>query len=165
MDFWLGLLQLIGVHTILGLSAYIVLQTGQGSMAQAGFFSIGAYLAAMLTALADWHLLPALLVGALTAGIVAGLVGFPALRVKGLMLVVATVAFGEFIRLFWFNFDYQISKGGILIGPEGGLSTTERDNAIAAGFTAASLGPRILRTETAAIAALSVLQALAGDLA
>ena len=54
------------------------------------------------------------------AGIVAGLVGFPALRVKGLMLVVATVAFGEFIRLFWFNFDYQIAKGGILIGPEGG---------------------------------------------
>ena len=120
MDFWLGLLQLIGVHTILGLSAYVVLQTGQVTMAQAGFFSIGAYLAGMLTTLAGWHILPALLVSAAVAGIVAGLVGFPALRVKGLMLVVATVAFGEFIRLFWFNFDYQIAKGGILIGPEGG---------------------------------------------
>ena len=120
MDFLLGLLQLIGVHTILGLSAYVVLQTGQVTMAQAGFFSIGAYIAAMLTALAGWHILPALLVGAMAAGIVAGLVGFPALRVKGLMLVVATVAFGEFIRLFWFNFDYQIAKGDILIGPEGG---------------------------------------------
>ena len=120
MDFLLGLLQLIGVHTILGLSAYVVLQTGQVTMAQAGFFSIGAYIAAMLTALAGWHILPALLVGAMAAGIVAGLVGFPALRVKGLMLVVATVAFGEFIRLFGFNFDYQIAKGDILIGPEGG---------------------------------------------
>ena len=120
MDFLLGLLQLIGVHTILGLSAYVVLQTGQVTMAQAGFFSIGAYIAAMLTALAGWHILPALLVGSMAAGIVAGLVGFPALRVKGLMLVVATVAFGEFIRLFWFNFDYQIAKGDILIGPEGG---------------------------------------------
>ena len=41
MDFILGLTQIIGVHTILGLSAYVVLQTGQVSMAQAGFFSIG----------------------------------------------------------------------------------------------------------------------------
>lgn len=120
MDFFLGLAQLIGVHTILGLSAYVVLQTGQVTMSQAGFFSIGAYLAAMLTALAGWHILPALFVGAIVAAMVAAMVGFPALRVKGLMLVVATVAFGEFIRLFWFNFDYQISKGGILIGPEGG---------------------------------------------
>ena len=120
MDFFLGLAQLIGVHTILGLSAYVVLQTGQVTMSQAGFFSIGAYLAAMLTTLAGWHIVPALFVGAIVAGLVAGLVGFPALRVKGLMLVVATVAFGEFIRLFWFNFDYQIAKGGILIGPEGG---------------------------------------------
>ena len=56
MDFLLGLLQLIGVHTILGLSAYVVLQTGQVTMAQAGFFSIGAYIAAMLTALAGWHI-------------------------------------------------------------------------------------------------------------
>ena len=53
----------------------------------------------------------------------------------------------------------------LLIGPEGGLSATERDNAGTAGFAAASLGPRILRTETAAVAALSVLQALAGDFA
>ena len=36
------------------------------------------------------------------------------------MLVVATIAFGEFIRLFWFNFDYQIAKEGIAVGPQGG---------------------------------------------
>ena len=120
MDFWLGLLQLIGVHTILGLSAYIVLLTGQVTMAQAGFFAIGAYVAGMLTVLAGWHLVPAMLIGGVIAGVVAGLVGFPALRVKGLMLVVATIAFGEFIRLFWFNFDYQIAKGEVQVGPLGG---------------------------------------------
>lgn len=120
MDFLLGLVQLIGVHTILGLSAYIVLLTGQVSMAQAGFFSIGAYISGMLTVLAGWHLLPAIMVSASISCVIAGLVGFPALRVKGLMLVVATVAFGEFIRLFWFNFDYQVARGDILIGPEGG---------------------------------------------
>ncbi len=53
----------------------------------------------------------------------------------------------------------------LLIGPEGGLSDAELELAAAAGFRAYSLGPRILRTETAAIAALTVLQARHGDLA
>ena len=52
MDFYFGLAQLIGVHTLLGLSAYIVLLTGQVTLAQAGFFAIGAYVSAMLTVLA-----------------------------------------------------------------------------------------------------------------
>ena len=120
MDFYLGLLQIMGVHTLLGLSAYVVLQTGQVSLAQAGFMAIGAYVAAMLTVLADWSLIAALLAGALTAGIMACLVGFPALRVHGLMLVVATIAFTEIVRLFFFNFDYQISRGNIQVGPLGG---------------------------------------------
>ena len=120
MDFYLGLLQIIGVHTILGLSAYVVMLTGQLSLAQAGFFAIGAYVAGMLTVLAGFHIVPAMLVGAVLAGVMAFIVGFPALRVKGLMLVIATLAFGEFVRLFFFNFDYQISKGGIVVGPLGG---------------------------------------------
>ncbi|MEE9588618.1 MAG: branched-chain amino acid ABC transporter permease [Hyphomicrobiaceae bacterium] len=120
MDFYYGLLQIIGMHTILGLSAYIVLLTGQVTLAQAGFFAIGAYIAGMLTVLAGWHLVPSMLVAAVVSGTVACLVGFPALRVKGLMLVVATTAFGEAVRLFWFNFDYQRSKGEALVGPLGG---------------------------------------------
>ena len=52
----------------------------------------------------------------------------------------------------------------LLIGPEGGLSEGEIDFAIKNGFTPLNLGPRILRTETAAVAALSVLQFYAGDL-
>ena len=92
MDFYLGLAQIIGIHTLLGLSAYCVLLTGQVSLAQAGFFAIGAYVAAMLTVLAEWPLIAALLAAALIAGTVACAVGFPALRVKGLMLVVATMS-------------------------------------------------------------------------
>lgn len=53
----------------------------------------------------------------------------------------------------------------LLIGPEGGFSDSETGEAAAAGFEACSLGPRILRTETAAIAAIAVLQARWGDLA
>jgi len=120
MDFYYGMAQIVGVHTLLGLSAYIVLLTGQVSLAQAGFFAIGAYAAAMLTVLAGWPLVPALGVGALAGAATACAVGFPALRVKGLMLVIATLAFGEGVRLFFFNFDYQIAKGGIKVGPLGG---------------------------------------------
>ena len=120
MDFYYGMAQLIGVHTLLGLSAYVVLLTGQVSMAQAGFFAIGAYLAGMLTVLAGWHIVPAMLLAAVASAFVATVVGFPALRVKGLMLVVATLAFGEAVRIFWFNFDYQIAKGNIQVGPLGG---------------------------------------------
>ena len=120
MDFYLGLLQIMGVHTLLGLSAYVVLLTGQVSLAQAGFMAIGAYVAAMLTVLSGWPLIAALIAGALVAGFMACLVGFPALRVPGLMLVVATLAFTEIVRLFFFNFDYQIARGSIRVGPLGG---------------------------------------------
>ncbi|MCP1644557.1 16S rRNA (uracil1498-N3)-methyltransferase [Pseudomonas citronellolis] len=50
-----------------------------------------------------------------------------------------------------------------LIGPEGGLSDAEVEQAKAAGFHAARLGPRVLRTETAPVVALSVAQQLWGD--
>jgi 16S rRNA (uracil1498-N3)-methyltransferase len=51
----------------------------------------------------------------------------------------------------------------LLIGPEGGLADAERQFALANGFMGCQLGPRILRTETAGLAALAVLQAIAGD--
>ncbi len=120
MDFYYGLAQIIGVHTLLGLSAYIVLLTGQVSLAQAGFFAVGAYVAGMFTVLMGWPLVPALAAGGLLGAIVACAVGFPALRVRGLMLVIATLAFGEGVRLFFFNFDYQIARGDIKVGPLGG---------------------------------------------
>jgi len=52
----------------------------------------------------------------------------------------------------------------LLVGPEGGLSEVERKAAQSAGFQGIKLGPRILRTETAALVALSLLQSLWGDL-
>jgi 16S rRNA (uracil1498-N3)-methyltransferase len=52
----------------------------------------------------------------------------------------------------------------LLIGPEGGLSRPEIDSALQAGFTALSMGPRVLRTETAPLAALAVIQHQWGDM-
>ena len=51
----------------------------------------------------------------------------------------------------------------LLIGPEGGFSDAECAAALAAGFSAAALGPRTLRTETAALTALAAMQASWGD--
>ena len=59
------------------------------------------------------------------------------------------------------NLNDQIT---ILLGPEGGLSETELKSAQNAGFIATSLGPRILRTETAAATALAILQYNYGDI-
>ena len=52
----------------------------------------------------------------------------------------------------------------LLIGPEGGFNEAEYQQALKAGFRGLTLGPRILRTETAVVSALSLLQALYGDL-
>jgi 16S rRNA (uracil1498-N3)-methyltransferase len=51
----------------------------------------------------------------------------------------------------------------LLVGPEGGLAPKERDAARARGFVAVTLGPRIMRTETAPLAAIAAIQALWGD--
>jgi branched-chain amino acid transport system permease protein len=121
MDFYIGLLQVIGVHTLLGLSAWCVLHTGQVSLAQGGFFAIGAYVAGMLTAMVGWPLAWALPTAALFAGCIAIAIGFPALRVKGLMLVVATTAFAEIVRLVFFNLKWQVQTPNGMVGPDGGL--------------------------------------------
>lgn len=63
------------------------------------------------------------------------------------------------------SIDIGASDPIVLIGPEGGFSNQEYENAEAAGFGAVGLGPRILRTETATVAVVAALQILYGDLA
>ncbi|SVA71368.1 uncharacterized protein METZ01_LOCUS124222 [marine metagenome] len=125
MDYYLNLINTIGIHTLLGLSAYLLILTGQVSMAQAGFFGIGAYTAAILTVIFEWSILSAIGAAMLVSGGVAFLVGFPALRVKGLMLVVATVAFSEFARMFFYNVKWRVIRDGAEIGPNGTMGFPE----------------------------------------
>ena len=56
-----------------------------------------------------------------------------------------------------------VNSVSLLIGPEGGLSDNELKQAQQQGFTRISLGPRILRTETAPVAAIAILQNLYGN--
>ncbi len=53
----------------------------------------------------------------------------------------------------------------LAIGPEGGWSPRDREQLATAGYAGLRLGPRVLRTETAGLAAIAALQAMAGDLA
>ncbi len=118
MDYYYGLSQTIGIHTLLGLSAYILMLTGQLSLAQVGFFAIGAYSSGILTTMFGYHIMPALFIGSIVAGFFAFLIGFPALRVKGLMLVVATIAFTQFVSLFFFNVNWRKIVNGVEVGPD-----------------------------------------------
>ncbi|HEV8309125.1 MAG TPA: branched-chain amino acid ABC transporter permease [Methylomirabilota bacterium] len=119
MEFYWSLLTLFGFRILLGLSAYVVILTGQISMAQAGFYALGAYTAGAATAMLGWPLVPAVLLGALVGGLFGFLVGFPALRVRGLFLVIATLAFTEIVRMVFLNLKYTVRIGDRTIGPAG----------------------------------------------
>jgi 16S rRNA (uracil1498-N3)-methyltransferase len=84
-------------------------------------------------------------------------------RQEELMLMPWEEARGE--RLSDAHANYPGARSvGLLIGPEGGISKDEADAATAAGVRAVTLGPRILRTETAAVAAMAVAMSLWGDI-
>jgi len=84
---------------------------------------------------------------------------FTKVRKEGMRLVLSPSAPGSLAGIASLP-----SKVDLLIGPEGGLDDDELAAAQKAGFMPVRLGPRVLRTETAAVVALSVLQALWGDL-
>jgi 16S rRNA (uracil1498-N3)-methyltransferase len=84
---------------------------------------------------------------------------FANVRKDGLRLVLSPSAPGSLAGL-----TSLPNKVELLIGPEGGLDDDELIASRSAGFIPVRLGPRVLRTETAAVVALTVLQALWGDL-
>ena len=103
-SYQLDLLSNLGINILLALSVYCPMATGQLSIGNAGFMAIGAYTSAILTVHLHLPLFLALIVGGIFAGIIGVLVGFPALRLKGIFLAMATLAFGEIVRNFWEDF-------------------------------------------------------------
>lgn len=97
--------QFMLMNAILGVSIYLTLYCGMFSLANAGFMAIGAYVAAILTTQHDAKLGEALLYGMLAAGLVAIPVGLPVLRLRNIYLAIATIGFGEIVRLIILNFD------------------------------------------------------------
>jgi branched-chain amino acid transport system permease protein len=110
--YYAGLLADVGILLLGALSVYIILATGQLSLGNAGFMGIGAYMTSYLTVVAGVPLTPALIVAALACGLIGVVVGFPALRLKGIYLAMATLGFGEMVRSFLLNFTLMGGSGG-----------------------------------------------------
>jgi branched-chain amino acid transport system permease protein len=89
----------IGINGIIASSMFIVLYSGQLSLAAPGFMAIGAYTSVLMDLY--WHTPLALNIAAavLLAGVVGVLVGLPVLRLRGVFLAIATIGFIEALRL------------------------------------------------------------------
>jgi len=111
---------------VLGLSLYLPLMAGQLSLASPGFYALGGYIAAILSTQVfkteSNFPIPLLLLEMLLAGVVCGLlgivVGIPALRLRGIYLAIATIAFVEILRILALNLEITGGAVGIFAIPQ-----------------------------------------------
>jgi branched-chain amino acid transport system permease protein len=106
MSFWQTyntLVYTVFVHGMLALSIYITLACGQLSLGNAAFMGIGAYTAALFTLKLNAPFALALLAGGMLPALVALIIGAPTLRLSGVYLAMATLGFGEVVRVAFLN--------------------------------------------------------------
>jgi len=92
-----------GTNVLLALSIYLTLACGLLTVANAAFMAIGAYSSALLTLHTGTPFFLALLLGALLSALVALVIGRPTLKLSGVYLAMATLAFGEVVRIAMLN--------------------------------------------------------------
>lgn len=101
----LGVITFMLINVLLAVSCWLIMTTGQVTLGHAGFAAIGGYLSAALVAkygISSWW---SLLIATITAGIVALIIGYITLRIKGIYFIVATLALGEVIRVVFGAWD------------------------------------------------------------
>jgi len=112
--YWLFIFYDIGISIVMAVSLNLINgYTGQFSLGHAGFMAVGAYTSAVITnqfgnlnfLAANGIFAAALLAGGLAAALAGLLVGIPTLRLRGDYLAIATLGFGEIIRVFLQNMD------------------------------------------------------------
>jgi len=110
--------------TLIQICIYIILATslnlingitGQFSIGHAGFMAIGAYISAIITTIQHGPLLLGLLAGAIVSALAGLLVGLPTLRLKGDYLAIATLGFGEIVRIIFLNTEYVGGAAGFTL--------------------------------------------------
>jgi branched-chain amino acid transport system permease protein len=89
----------IGVNALLALSVWVTLYAGQLTLASAAFMAIGAYVSALLGRHLGTPFPLALLIGALSSAALAAPLGLTVFRLRGVYLAIATLAFGEVVRV------------------------------------------------------------------
>jgi len=115
--YYLHVLIMVGMNVILAASLGLIVQTGQISFAHPAFMAVGAYGCTLLVTQAGFSYWFALLLASISAGIIAFLIGYPILRIKGAYFFLVTFAFLEFIRLIvtFFRHPFGGSRGIIRI--------------------------------------------------
>jgi branched-chain amino acid transport system permease protein len=108
----------MGLNGLLALSIYTMLSCGQLALGSAGFAAIGAYAAALLTMNAGLPFGVALLAAAALPALAAIPLGLPVLRLQGIFLAIATIAFGEVVRIGLVNWDYVNGAQGLVAIPQ-----------------------------------------------
>ena len=97
----------IGINIILAVSLNLITGfTGQFSLGHAAFMAIGAYTSGIITAKLGLPFIVGISAAALFAAIAGLLIGIPTLRLKGDYLAIATLGFGEIVRIIGLNWDY-----------------------------------------------------------
>ena len=93
----------IGTNVLLALSIYLTLSCGLLTVANAAFMAIGAYSSGLLTLHTGTPFFVALIIGSLAPALVALVIGRPTLKLSGVYLAMATLAFGEVVRIAILN--------------------------------------------------------------
>lgn len=109
--FWIHTLALIFINIILGLSLRLTLLLRLLNLAIVAFMAIGAYASAVLSTtyeLSFWITLP---IAGIISGILAALLGFPLLRLRGAYFFIGTVAIAMVIRVFFGSFFVETFQG------------------------------------------------------
>jgi branched-chain amino acid transport system permease protein len=101
-----SLLIFAGINVIAAYSFFLPFKTGQVSLGQAGFMAIGAYASAIMTQKFGMPFSIALVFGGVVAGLVGIAVGFPALRIRGIYLLLLTLGFSEIVSVIALSWDY-----------------------------------------------------------
>ncbi len=105
-NFWSvysNLVLTLGTNALLALSIYLTLSCGMLAMANAAFMGIGAYTASLLTMNGEFAFPVALAGGMAAPALMAFVIGKPTLRLSGVYLAMATLAFGEVVRIVVLN--------------------------------------------------------------
>ncbi|HEY0393751.1 MAG TPA: branched-chain amino acid ABC transporter permease [Candidatus Elarobacter sp.] len=103
----------IGINAILALSLSVSLQAGQLALAQAAFMGIAAYVSTILALNAHWPLLATIVVAVLVSTVVAAILAYPVRRLRGVFLAIATIGFGEIVRVIANNLKITGGAEGI----------------------------------------------------
>lgn len=106
----------MGINIILAVSLHLIIGiTGQFSIGHAGFLAVGAFASAVITMKLEMPLFAGLLVGGIVAALAGMLIGIPTLRLKGDYLAIATLGFGEIVRIVFLNIDYIGGASGMQV--------------------------------------------------